>query len=117
MVRARTAAGLASITLQDLSGRFLLSNREADEAARRRGGGGSLVGRLPQGPVQPRSPEDSSASLLHEDVLQDTLGMLPCPVWVEADVGHVAPQWPWRQGGLASCQWDGEALTLVQEPG
>lgn len=78
---------------------------------------GVVVGRLPQGPLQPRSPEDSSASLLHEDVLHDTLGMLPCPVWVEADVGHVAPQWPWRQGGLASCQWDGEALTLVQEPG
>lgn len=78
---------------------------------------GVVMGRLPQGPLLARSPDDSPAALLYDDVLQDCLGVLPCPVWVEADVGHVAPQWPWRQGGLAWCHWDGAGLTMVQEAG
>jgi muramoyltetrapeptide carboxypeptidase LdcA involved in peptidoglycan recycling len=78
---------------------------------------GVVMGRLPQGPLLARSADDSPGALLYDDVLQACMGGLPCPVWVEADVGHVAPQWPWRQGGLASCQWDGEVLTLVQERG
>ena len=51
----------------------------------------------------------------YADALQDTLAALPCPVLVDADVGHRPPQLLLINGGLARVRWseaDGGSVTL-----
>lgn len=43
----------------------------------------------------------SAGDFTERDALQRALGDLPCPVLLDLDIGHVAPQWSLIQGGRA----------------
>lgn len=48
------------------------------------------------------------------DALERALGVLPCPVLLDLDIGHVAPQWSMVQGALGRIEWRDRQAILSQ---
>ncbi len=63
-------------------------------------------------------PVDAPARLPHDEALRRTLSDLPCPVLVDADIGHVPPQWLLLNGARAGFSWSAAAgAAITQRPG
>jgi len=53
----------------------------------------------------------SGGEFTQDHALERALGDLPCPVLLDLDIGHVAPQWSLVQGALARLEWsDGRSV-------
>lgn len=62
------------------------------------------------------SPEIASAGDFTEfDAIQRALGDLPCPVLLDLDIGHVAPQWSIVQGARSRLEVREGKAALMQE--
>ena len=70
---------------------------------------GVLIGRS-------AAPDNSGASeLRYVQALQSTLGALPCPVLVDADIGHRPPQMVLINGALATVRWSEVDGAVVEQ--
>ena len=56
----------------------------------------------------------SGGDFTEADALRRALGDLPCPVLLDLDIGHVAPQWSVVQGALGRLEWNGGRAVLTQ---
>jgi len=62
-----------------------------------------------------RSAARETSSPLHETVVRRVLGDLRVPIVIDADVGHLPPQWTLVEGALATLHVEDGHATIVQE--
>jgi len=60
------------------------------------------------------APIASGGEFTQDHALRRALGDLPCPVLLDLDIGHVAPQWSLVQGALARLSWSAGRSVLSQ---
>ncbi len=75
---------------------------------------GILIGRSNGPNPNPNPNPTAPESMSYEEVLHSVLGDLPCPIIIDADIGHRPPQFNIINGSLAEVHLENGKGTLIQ---